>query len=109
MATKDEIKQALIDAKKLIENPGNWLQGHYAETLDKYHVRPLNPNACKFCASGAIARACNDFNPHGLYGDVCYYMRMNIGIPIPTFNDKSSHSQVLKIFDDVISQLDLTH
>jgi hypothetical protein len=49
-------KQALTQARALIENPANWTTGNYARDDKGKPTDPSYPNATCFCAIGALVK-----------------------------------------------------
>lgn len=50
------VKELLIAARAVIENPANWCQGNYALDAQPHSVEPNDLNAVRFCALGALKR-----------------------------------------------------
>lgn len=62
------VKELLIAARAVIEDPANWCQGSYALDSTPHNVEPNDPNAVRFCALGALKRVSpeRDTGRHGL-------------------------------------------
>ncbi len=97
------VRRLLMDAKALIQNPENWVQGEFARSarglkLDWWHV-----GACWFCAYGAV---------------LCAGQKLDVGVPIRVsrlldalaereliqFNDAptTTHPMVMRLFNKAI-------
>lgn len=94
--------EVLKAAKALIEREENWCIGNFARDKNDEPTRFDDPEACKFCARGALLRVAvhNDYGranellieavPSKLYGGVA------------SFNDAKGHADVLKLYDKAI-------
>ncbi len=51
------VLEILIAARKKLSKPGSWTQGHYAVDKDGALAWPSSPEACRFCARGAVMAA----------------------------------------------------
>ena len=98
------IKQLLIAARKLIENPEHWTQGVMARNCDGHSTYYRNGGAFCFCASGALQRVQADI---GLtFDDLHRSMWILEGfcpVDILHFNDSHTHQEVLNVFDKAIA------
>lgn len=47
-------KDLLIEARAVIEDPQNWITGHYAQDRTGRSVAEWSAQACKWCAKGAL-------------------------------------------------------
>lgn len=101
------IKNILIKARKLIENPKNWTKYTMARDANGCRVPCESKSACKFCMSGAIQRVVHDNNiPLQLWHQASDRLKSHVLYNnIQTFNDKyfTKHSNVLSAFDDAIN------
>jgi hypothetical protein len=95
------VSEILIEAKRLISDPDNWLKQLFADADD-----PTSPHATKFCAAGAI---------HCAAGIRMIYGSTPLGVPafeflrqvigghfIGDWNDKHTHEEVMSAFDRAI-------
>lgn len=93
------IYETLVAAKKLIENPENWLQGEYCNGKD------IDVSTC-FCSIGAVkkvlghAALSSDRNPAtealgAGFGGFSY---------IAIYNDFHSHAEVMAMWDKAIEK-----
>lgn len=94
------IRDQLIAARKLIEQPEHWTQGTYARDKNGKRVPPKSPEAVCWCAFGAI-----------LTQDISYEEEMGIKTELNkaarklgqrlffSLNDNTDHETVLKMFD----------
>ena len=97
------IKQLLIAARKLIENPKNWTKRSFARTRSGKVTYNTHPEACKFCAEGALIRAQRDFA--GEVDLAVYALEKHVGLDVylTHFNDSHTHQEVLNVFDQAIA------
>lgn len=103
--------ELLVEAKKLIEDPKNWTQDTYAR--DKYgkSVSVNDKTATCFCSIGALYRTVHDkigyyeyqFNLIDLAERA---LSTEARDAIEWFNDNSSHSDVMRVWDKAIKRLD---
>ena len=129
-------KEVLIEARELISDPEHWTQGAFAEHQDYDddeiyfdETEPNAPDACRWCASGAIAkiedtdsplwqdleplaaelgwRLADQDNPYlGSQPDDEWAQDRAIDV-IARFNDNpnTTHADVLALFDRAIASL----
>lgn len=100
------IVQILIDARTLLVEKG-WTKLAPARDAEGRIVRPHNPSATCFCASGAVTRA----SDHPTSTEVAYSRLMRFIPPqygsVQFFNDyQSSVVPVLELFDRAIASLE---
>jgi len=95
-------KETLIKAKALIQNPENWTQGCSAVDNFGEEVSPSSPEACKFCALGALDKM-NDWDA-GAFKELAKVARSKYNTCVSQVNDKLGHSAVMEIFDIAIAQ-----
>ena len=105
-ATDPEARFVLMRARSLIADPENWIQGPVAVDKDKKPVEVGDPDACAWCALGAIYEAAyrNDAPDEPAY-DVLRKIILGAGYGgIANWNDwhKTTHSEVLDVFDEAI-------
>jgi hypothetical protein len=102
------MKQILIDARKLIEKPENWTKGVFARNKAGVPVWTSAPDACSFCAIGAIAKvngASELWERESLgvsyLNKVCQKKR---GMELAQYNNSRyvSHADILRLFDTAI-------
>lgn len=105
-------KEILQKARKLITEPGSWIQGHYAQDANGKLVDEESEDATCYCSSGALsAAAC----PRGqteqeLVESQPYRYRARATLEaymdgnVIAFNDREgrTHEQVLAAFDKAI-------
>ena len=118
----ENVVQGLADARALIADPVNWLQDINAVDSVNGEIDPTDPEACKFCANGAVMRAFNfsvnhavDDNNYRLYH--LYYAATNYlnaaaitlfpqyagdVAPAVVVNDGKQHKDVLAVFDKAL-------
>jgi hypothetical protein len=65
MTKRSEI---LIAARTIIADPERWTQGHLARDSEGEIRRPDEPEACKFCAYGAVLYAAHRLGAHDREG-----------------------------------------
>jgi hypothetical protein len=92
--------EILIEAKRLISDPGNWLKMSFSNADD-----PTSPRATKFCAAGSIHRAAGQPMIIGAHtrGGPFEFFRQAIGQKhIGDWNDEHTHEEVMSAFDRAI-------
>ena len=105
-AAEPEALHVLSRARELIEDPVNWVQGPYA--VDDYGqpVDHDDPEACAWCALGAIW-AVSDWEgvDYGAANDLLNKLpvvRRHCGIHMLNDEDDTTHDDILAVFDDAI-------
>lgn len=87
-------KDILLKAAEIVEQ--GWTQGEMARTAEDSKCGVSNPNACKFCMSGAIVRAVKEAQD-GNYRRAIAAANLLVqrkGYPsMPHFNDASARTQ----------------
>lgn len=96
MAKQLTTKQVLIRARKLIKK--GWTQKVMARNKYGHTVSLENPNACRFCALGALAKA----GPNGAYYEARNIL-VNLTGGIASFNDNHTKQEVLDLFSRAIA------
>jgi hypothetical protein len=90
-----EPKEILIKARKLIEDPENWIQGRF------YHEGA-------YCGVGALVAAGASTSEQPLESHPAYTRLLKV-LNYPSFtvfNDTHTHTEVLEIFDRAIASFD---
>ena len=97
-------RETLIAARRLINDPNNWIKGHLAQNASGTAVDPTDESACKFCAVGAIQAASPMLdNEQWAVSEIEFVNR----IALLWYNDYQSttHQDVLVLFDKAIKNL----
>lgn len=110
------VKDILAEARKLIEKPENWCQGHYALSDDGADISWSDDSACRRCADGALMYVTRDQTE--AEEDEGYWAALKAieaaigdksGVKgITVFNDKHTHAEVLAAFDRAIEIAPIT-
>jgi hypothetical protein len=88
----------LVAARALIEKPENWTQGAAAQDSKGRRVHPHHPEACRWCALGALTRAGDRAQ------DGYRLLRAATGArSIIELNDDGTHPNILAAFDRAIA------
>ena len=99
------ILDRLTRVRELIEDPENWIQDNIAEDSAGLPTYTYSPTANRFCLLGAIRRVAASHD--GEYDIIeCLYAiddDRQLDDGIPTFNDSTTHSEVLTLLDRAIS------
>ena len=106
--------QILKDARALISDEKNWLQGYYSANDEGVYVRPFEPSATCFCIVGAMHKVMglplSESIPEtvGILFAADEKLRDNFdgsfeGV-IVDFNDENSHAEVIALFDRAIAR-----
>ena len=104
------IKETLIKARARIDTADKWTQVAFARTASDHPTDSGDPNACKFCALGALLAT---LKPHeaDTYAEAVSELEKYVPHPnnagVMAFNDTPgrSHSEVLEIFDKAIANV----
>ncbi len=96
--------ELLIEARRLIEKPENWLQRTYARDTDGTPVPDTDPSACRFCSKGALyAAAFRNRVDEDEEDKASKALDAAVGgRPFVKFNDTHTHAEVLAAFDRAI-------
>ena len=108
-------KKLLENARNRIAKRENWTRGYMARTEFGQLVDPIDPKACQWCMMGALGAEAG-YNMNESYGDKLdthpHYREAVSALKeaSPTggtwsFNDMSSHEQVLAVFDKAIANM----
>ena len=105
-------RELLIAAKKLISNPAKWCQGTFARKPTGDKCAASNPEACQWCASGAVYRATRDgfftqeerIEAMRRLADAGAHLEPAT-ISFIDINDKGTHEQVMQLFDVAIGDV----
>jgi hypothetical protein len=95
-----QVKDTILKALALIENPEAWTQGASAQDSAGLPVPPESPQACRWCILGAIDKASNyDYNR---WLEATRQIRDVLrgkatSISIAAFNDSHTHAEVLAL------------
>lgn len=95
-------------ARAKIEKPENWLQRALSTNKKGYNVLPDDPEACRFCSVGAIRSVMPDQvhavtkYPEGIFLNTVVKSRSDAAFGIVSYNDSSTHAEVLSAFDEAI-------
>lgn len=115
----DSTVRILKQARRKIENPDNWVRGHYAIDKDGLSVDWYDRSAVGFCALGAVKIAAYKVDPdikaENVLRRACYEL---FNAPLVLINDdpyfgpkgtrktrrtkKKMHADVLRVYDRAI-------
>lgn len=100
-------KEILEKARALITDPKHWTRGKFARDTCGSSVSVDSSTATCFCTVGAVYRVSASVTVgHHEALDLLANELDQLGRPsrsIPTFNDSSTHEQVLALFDRAIA------
>lgn len=102
------VKQKLIEARKVIENPASWHKGSYARDTYGLRVPVYSDNAVSYCTIGACNKVFNSWST--TYQEVLTRLQRAANVPpgegIPDWNDapERTHEEVLAAFDKAIEE-----
>ncbi len=109
-ATTNEVLTLLRAARERISNPKHWTRGTWARTKGGEPCPSKAPDACCWCALGALSYAKPADAPSDLWTRALIALwpdlrwgRRTDGIAV--FNDLNSHEEVLMMFDKAIARL----
>jgi hypothetical protein len=81
-------QEVLIKAAELLESsPTAWTQDWLARNTDGNTTSPRNPNACSWCAMGAIAKVQNKPDASQTYDPASRLLASHLGVNIADWND----------------------
>jgi hypothetical protein len=89
------IVDSLRVARKMIERPEAWTRGWFARTATGDEVSAYDRKAVCWCSSGAMARV-------GAEARAYAFLARAMDGDIASFNDTSTHAEVLTAFDRAI-------
>lgn len=102
--------QVLKEARALIEDPKHWTTGVEARDKNGNAVPVFNPEACQFCALGAVNRAASVHPGQILDAITALLTTVSNIFPgydgTPDVNDQLGHAAVLTLFDETIRRLE---
>lgn len=106
-------KEYLTKAKAMIDTPEKWTTGTIARDANGVEIPHYEAGATCFCSLGALAsvreglltaKEYSTENIWNVHSSATNSLRSVIGRSISTFNDNSTHEQVMKAFDDAIAR-----
>lgn len=103
--------EVLRAARALIADPARWCQYVLAQNAHNQSVAPLDPDATRWCAVGALCRVLDYAGLH-LWSEIEAWLREanDARLAIAVVNDSGSperaHANVLATFDRAIARLE---
>lgn len=99
--------ELLKAARAKIADPANWTSNTWARDKSGEPVMPQNPQACSWCARGAVEAVCD--RDHGQVTSAERWLfwaadRRFGGQGVAEINDALGHSAVLRLFDFAIAE-----
>jgi hypothetical protein len=97
----------LIKAAELLEsNPTAWTQRRLARTAEGNVTSPRNPNACSWCALGAIAKVQNLSEASQMYDPAAKLLASHLCCTVAYWNDapERTREQVIEKLRDAALQ-----
>lgn len=96
------VLEVLENARALIADPERWTRSALARDSAGGEVHERHPNACQWCALGALAK-CSECAP--LFSPAIHALHVAIpGRPsIADLNDRDGHAAVLAMYDRAIA------
>ena len=95
-------KEILIAARAKIQDSAHWTQGAMARDSSGEAINSKNPYAVCWCSTGAIVAV----TPDQVKPQKVFLTLGNFTVrKIETFNDSSTHEEVLEVFDKAIASL----
>lgn len=90
-------------AKAKIADHSHWTTRVFARSAEATTVRPTDPKACQWCATGAVWAIEGKSLPHysALHALRCALPGKH-SVSIEAFNDSAAHAEVLALFDKAI-------
>ena len=98
-------------ARALLAKRGGWTKGCYARDSEGNAVHEARPEACSFCAKGAIYRAVHDLNPlQSVYHRAVAVFLADGEYSLIGFSDaQTTKAPVLRKFDKAIAKLEASN
>lgn len=101
--------QVLTDVRNLLADQDKWNQGTFAVDVEGAPVGPTNPNACRWCLLGALARCSSDLGitPPQLLRyvqDMMHFKYQDKFATVGEMNDYIDHSSLLIFIDQCLQQ-----
>jgi hypothetical protein len=98
--------EILVTARALLARPDGWCQGTYALNERKYSVSPTDPEACSWCAWGALIAAGDRPDGDTAYDALRRALPSKLLPSISMFNDTAaSVVNILEVYDRAIAEL----
>jgi hypothetical protein len=98
-----QVRELLIAARKLIEQPEHWTKGHYARDARGAPVLPIDSEAVCWCTVGALGRADQERDTNEVYLNTRMVLLEHMQPCLSEFNDNHTHAEVLAAFDKAIA------
>lgn len=101
----------LKKAKALISDPNAWIRGHAGTDKSGLPVRANHPDACRWCALGALWKAADYDTREAIYceivdAEVCLESALGVSLitGIARYNDdpETTHTDVMSLYDRAI-------
>lgn len=104
------ISDVLLKARDILNDPKAWCKGTFARDKNEKKASPYDPDACQFCATGAILKAESEYDlssANGLYAEEIIEQQLPCTRKfggIPSYNDAlvRTHEEILALFDRAI-------
>lgn len=102
--------QIIKEARDIIADPLRWTRGHFATNAGGEPRVTFDPDACKFCAAGALLKAMdNARTDHPTFLEALRALDGYCdGDRIVFINDQRGHVDTLRVFDRTIAALEAT-
>jgi hypothetical protein len=97
----------LIDARKLLTDPKNWTQQVAARNAQGHETQAKSVTAVCWCSLGALTHCRPDVEDRAYIYNVAYetLLQATPNGMVASFNDNSTHEEVLELFDRAIARL----
>jgi hypothetical protein len=89
------ISQIIREARSLIADPDNWIEGEFAQTAAGESCDPWDPDAAAFCAFGALVKAA-----YGMSNDSGLAMHFAQSAASAILGDQESRPEELFLVND---------
>ncbi len=99
--------EVLTCARELLSDPAKWIKGAYAKTAAGSVVDATDPDACCFCALGAMRKCGGEDNEDDTPAAWALRDAANEKTSAHYYNDaaKTTHADILALFDRAIAKV----
>lgn len=101
-------RDILVRGRQLIEDPRHWTKGRFARYADGQEAFYASPEATCWCSLGAVFKAAWEFQESRYDAHSALQSCLGGKMTVGQFNDRSTHAEVLGLFDRAINLVEST-